>query len=59
MTFSCDICGENKPCLSYKCTFGDKLQYTDYLHLCADCVEIQRKEGPVEYEPPDIFATLF
>lgn len=50
---TCDICGENKPCQCYKCTFGDRRQYTDYLHLCGGCVEIQRKEGPVEYEPPN------
>ncbi len=50
---TCDICGGDKPCQCYKCTFGDRGQYTDYLHLCGGCVEIQRKDGPVEYEPPN------
>lgn len=54
MVHSCDICGEKKPCMFYKCMFGDKLQYIDYMFLCPDCVEIQKKEGPVQYEMPDI-----
>lgn len=53
MLFSCDICGERKPCLFYRCLFGDKGQYSDCPHLCKDCVEIQKKEGPVQEESPE------
>lgn len=53
MIFSCDICGERKPCRFYRCFFGDKGQYNDCPHLCKDCVEIQKKEGPVQEESPE------
>lgn len=46
MAQSCDICGEPKPVHCYKCEIAGGT-YTDYLFLCKECRDLQKKEGPV------------
>lgn len=41
----CDICGEDKYCRFYKRKVDE---FTDYLYLCPECVELQRTKCPVE-----------